>query len=164
MAPFSLKGMLLKHSWMLQIFLSFFDWFIRLLVLLPGWFFSYVHFVHALLSFSLCSIFFLGACSPSLLLNLHTNMWRRSRVPCSCLNCISKKLREQFRALQTDCRRVEECAYTRHRELQHENQGMCEDLAGLQTQLQQQEIFHNQELVIVLRGFNRNTRQLGVIT
>jgi hypothetical protein len=37
-------------------------------------------------------------------------------------------------------------------------------LAGLQTQLQQQEIRHNQELVIVLRGVNRNTRQLGVVT
>jgi len=41
---------------------------------------------------------------------------------------------------------------------------ICEDLAGLQTQLRQQEIRHNQELVIFLRGVNRNTRQLGVVT
>jgi hypothetical protein len=59
---------------------------------------------------------------------------------------------------------VEERTDARHRELQRENQGIREDLAGLQTQLQQQEIRHNQELAIVLRGVNRNTRQLGVVT
>jgi hypothetical protein len=99
MAPFSLKGMLFKHSWLLRIFLSFFVWFIRSLVLHSGWFFSSVHFVCALLFFSLCSICLLGACLPSLLPNLCTNMWRRSRAPCSCPNCISEELREQFRAL-----------------------------------------------------------------
>jgi hypothetical protein len=99
MAPIAFNGLLFKHSWLLRLSLSFFVWFIRSLVLHPGWFFSSVLSVRALLSFSLCLTCLLGACSPSLLPNLHTNMWRRSRAPCSCPNCISEELREQFRAL-----------------------------------------------------------------
>jgi hypothetical protein len=59
---------------------------------------------------------------------------------------------------------MEERSSARHRELQQENQGIHENLADLQSQLQQQEIRHNQELAIVLRGVNRNTRQIGVVT
>jgi len=151
-------------SWLMWLLLIFFIWFIRSLVVHSGCFFSSVHFVFIMHFFSLCLICFLNACLPSLLPNLCTNMWRRSRAPCSCLNCISKELREKFRALWTDVRRIEEHTDARHRELQHENQGIREDLACLQTQLQQQEILHNQELAIVLRGVNRNTRQLGVVT
>jgi hypothetical protein len=66
--------------------------------------------------------------------------------------------------LRTDCRRIEERSGARHRELQQENQGIHESMAEIQSQLQQQEIWHNQELAIVLRGVNRNTRQIGVVT
>jgi hypothetical protein len=42
--------------------------------------------------------------------------------------------------------------------------GFVRSWKGLQTQLHQQETHHNQELAIALRGINRNTRQLGVVT
>jgi len=37
-------------------------------------------------------------------------------------------------------------------------------MAEMQTQMQQVEIKHNQELTIVLKGFNHNTRQIGEVT
>jgi len=96
--------------------------------------------------------------------SLYTNMWRRSRALCSCPNCILEELREQFCVLRINVRRVEEHTDARHREFQRENQGIQEELESLQTQLHQQETHHSQELVIALRGINKNTRQLGVVT
>jgi hypothetical protein len=52
-----------------------------------GWYLFSAHSVRVQRFFSLCSICMLGACLSSLLSSLCTNMWRRSRAPCSCLNC-----------------------------------------------------------------------------
>jgi hypothetical protein len=38
-----------------------------------------------------------------------------------------------------------------------------EELANLQAQLHQQELWHNQELAITLRGINKNTRKIGAV-
>ena len=37
-------------------------------------------------------------------------------------------------------------------------------MVNIQSQMQQQEIKHNQELEIVLRGVNRNSRKMGALT
>lgn len=129
-----------------------------------SWSFLSAHSVCVHCFFNTCSTCMLSACLTSLLLSLCTNMWQRSRAPCSCLNCISEELREQFCALRTDVRRAKERTDAHHREFQQENQGIREELTSMQTQLHQRETHHNQELTIVLRGINRNTRQLGVVT
>jgi hypothetical protein len=92
MSPSTLKGISYQHSWTLRLFPIFFACFIRPFDLHSGWFFSSFHFILALHFFGLFSICFLGACLSSLLLSLCTNMWRRSRAPCSCLNCTSEEL------------------------------------------------------------------------
>jgi Skp family chaperone for outer membrane proteins len=58
---------------------------------------------------------------------------------------------------------VEERIDSRHRQFQRENQGLQEELANLQAQLHQQELQHNQELAIAIRGINRNTGQIGAV-
>jgi hypothetical protein len=164
LAPFSLKGTSLQHSWLLRLLPNVFAWLFRMLGYQSGWYFLSAHSVCVHRFFSACLTCMLSTCLTYLLLSLCTNMWRRSRAPCSCPNCISEELREQFCALRTDVRRVEERTDARHREFQRENQGIREELASLQTQLHQQETRHNQELAIALRGININTRQLGVVT
>jgi hypothetical protein len=62
-----------------------------------------------------------------------------------------------------DVRRAEERTDSRHREFKQENQGLREEMMNLQTQLHQQELRHNQELEIALRGINRNTRKIGEV-
>jgi hypothetical protein len=70
-------------------------------------------------------------------------------------------MRDQFQGLQVECRRIEDRADSRHRELQQENRIIRENVAEVQNQMQRLEHRHNQELVIVLRGVNRNMRQIG---
>ena len=41
---------------------------------------------------------------------------------------------------------------------------MRDEVANLQGQLHQQELHHNQELAIELRGINKNTRQIRAVT
>jgi hypothetical protein len=52
---------------------------------------------------------------------------------------------------------------TQLRELQVENQELRRHSANLQNQLQTQEHMHNQELMIILRGVNRNTRHISLL-
>jgi hypothetical protein len=91
-------------------------------------------------------------------------MWRRSRAPCSCPSCATEELRDQIWDLRVVVRNSGERMDSRLRELQMENQELRRHNANLQNQLQSQERRHNQELVIVLRGVNRNTRHIILLS
>jgi hypothetical protein len=55
---------------------------------------------------------------------------------------------------------MEDRSDSRHRELQQENRAIRDNVAEVQNQMQRLELRHNQELAIVLRGVNRNMRQI----
>jgi hypothetical protein len=133
MAPLIINGLLIIFPWLLQIPHNFSVWLFRSFAPHSGWL-SLVPSTHIFLFVSLC-FFLFSARSPLTFSNLLFIMRQRSRAPCSCPVCTSEDLREEFQALQIDCRRMEERSGARHRELQQENQGIHEILVGLQSQL-----------------------------
>jgi thiosulfate reductase cytochrome b subunit len=81
----------------LSILPNIFTWLFRIVRLQSGWYFLLAHSICIHRFFSLCLICMLNACLTYLLLSLCTNMWRRSRAPCSCLNCILEELENSFK-------------------------------------------------------------------
>jgi hypothetical protein len=49
---------------------------------------------------------------------------------------------------------------SRHQELHQENRAIPDNVVEVHNQMQRLELRHNQELAIVLRGFNHNMRQI----
>jgi hypothetical protein len=94
---FSSKGTPLQHSWLLRFLPSVFTWLFRMLRFHFSWYFLralsvYIHHVFNVYLTCMLSVYLIF-----LLLSLCTNMWRRSRGPCSCSNCTSEELREELR-------------------------------------------------------------------